>query len=508
MNDKHDEPKVAKALEKQVGRIRSGHDVSMVLEEARRRAAARSGFMSSAFAQQRKFMEDPCRLKAALCTRRAGKSYSMGLLIYKEAMQNPGCSILYLGLSYQAAKRIILKDIFMEISKRFSIPLQVNHSDLSLRFPNGSMVYINGADANEKAHSKLLGQKYKLVVIDEAAEWKTDLIGLVYNTLKPAMVDNDGTICMVGVPGNVHGFFYDVTTQARDPHSKKVIFPGWSIHKWTAHDNPHVGKRWKDEIDKILKEDPHFVESPVYKQQYLGQWVMDPDATCYRYDDDRNRVPELPQPKDRYEFVLGVDLGWNDPTAFVLGAYLKDGSESRMYVVHASKQSKMLPDDIATRVHELEKEYEIGRYIIDGANKQLMQDLIQRLGIPFEPATKGTTVTKKRDYIHMASADLLQRKVVVAGDECEDLVDEWKKLVWDKTDRYNPHEHRACENHCADAFLYAWMECYAFNQKLRAAVEDKPHRDGPAWAVSWEKELAKRSSREQDDLSALDDLLR
>jgi PBSX family phage terminase large subunit len=486
-----------------VTKVRTAEQAAAVLEETRRRRLAKSDLLESAFKQQRSFIEDPSKLKAALCTRRAGKTYGIGLYIFKEAIQNPGCSILYLGLSYQSAKRIVMKDIFQVIAKKFGLNVKFNWSDLSMQFPNGSVVYISGADANEKQHSKLLGQKYRLAVIDEAAEWKTDLINLVYSTLKPAMIDYGGTIAMVGVPGNIQGFFYEVTDHMVDKLTGKLQWPGWKVHRWNAFDNPHIADNWEKEIEELKERNPLFLNTPIFKQQYLGQWVVDPDALCYKFDVKQNIIEELPYPANQYDYVLGVDLGWNDPTAFVVCAYRED--ESKLYVVHASKQKHMLPNDIAEKVKLLEEEFKINKWIIDGANLQLVSDLRVRLGIPFEAAIKGTSLNRKRDYIHLASSDLVQRNILVLNKGCDDLITEWKKLVWDKTDKYNPMEHKACDNHCADAFLYAYNACYAFVAKL--ATNPEPLRNTPEWVSKLEENLVKRLSKKHDDLAALDGLL-
>jgi len=78
---------------------------------------------------------------------------------------------------------------------------------------NGSVVYVPGVDYSEEEKQKLLGQKYKLVVIDEAASFSINLNELVFGILKPAVTDYRGTICLMGMPGNLKkGLFFDLTT--------------------------------------------------------------------------------------------------------------------------------------------------------------------------------------------------------------------------------------------------------------------------------------------------------
>ncbi len=52
------------------------------------------------FPAQANFIKDPSRLKAAFCSRRAGKSSSVGRLAYQTALDFPGCNILILALRF------------------------------------------------------------------------------------------------------------------------------------------------------------------------------------------------------------------------------------------------------------------------------------------------------------------------------------------------------------------------------------------------------------------------
>ena len=70
-----------------------------------------------------------------------------------------------------------------------------------------------GADSNEDERQKLLGQKFVLVVIDEAQAFGIDLRQLVYGVLKPAVADYRGTIILTGTPGNlIKRLFFDLIT--------------------------------------------------------------------------------------------------------------------------------------------------------------------------------------------------------------------------------------------------------------------------------------------------------
>src|SRR6266850_3056845 len=59
------------------------------------------------------------------------------------------------------------KDVLKVINRRHKLGVQFNESELSAKFPNGSVIYLVGSDSNEDERQKLLGQKFVLVVIDD-----------------------------------------------------------------------------------------------------------------------------------------------------------------------------------------------------------------------------------------------------------------------------------------------------------------------------------------------------
>jgi len=120
----------------------------------------------------------PSRTRLGSCT-----PASDGLALAKAALERSDLSCLYIGLTRESAKRIKLW-------------IRLNESELSARFPNGSVIYLVGADSNEDERQKLLAQKFVLVVIDEAQAFTIDLRQLVYGVLKPAVADYRGTIAL------------------------------------------------------------------------------------------------------------------------------------------------------------------------------------------------------------------------------------------------------------------------------------------------------------------------
>lgn len=406
------------------------------------------------FRQQLDFIRDPARLKILFCTRRAAKSYTAGIYMVSECLRNPGVNCLFLGLVRETAKGIIWKDILKDLNRKLNLCISFNETTLTATFPNGSVIYITGVDVDEDEMNKLLGKKYRLVCIDEASMYTIDMQKLVYGILKPATADQRGTICLMGTSSNfTRGLFYDITTGKE---------PGWSMHTWTAFDNPHVAIQWQEELDEIDRLRPLFKETPLFKQWYLNQWVVDTDKLVYKYQLVRNSFKSRPTNlnPNGWTYILGVDLGYEDDSAFVLCSF--HDNDPTLYVLKTFNKKHMDITDVANRIKEFrdDKDMPISRVIIDGANKQAVEEITHRHGIALEPADK----TGKSDFIEILNAELIQGQIKIK-ESLTALMQEMMGLVWE-TDgdkiKQPRREHPNLPNHLCDALLYAWRYCYQY----------------------------------------------
>lgn len=441
------------------------------------------------FVKQNAFLDDPAKLKALFCTRRGAKSYTGGIGLVEAATDNDNVNCLYIGLTRLQAKGIIWNDVLKDINKRHMLDMEFNGTELTATTKSGSTIYVTGVDSNEDEMEKLLGKKYKRIVIDEAASFTINLRKLIYGILKPTTIDQGGDIWLMGTSGDLtQGLFYDITNG---------IEAGWKLFTWTAHDNPHVAKQWQEELDDIQKNRPSFMQTPLFKQWYLNQWVVDTEKLVYKFDANKNLCQMLPSNRAVWNYVLGVDLGYSpDPSAFVLCAF--NDHDPNLYVVNTFKQLEMDVTDVATRIKWYQNNYNIFRVVIDGANKQAVEEIQRRHGIALTAAEK----TGKSDFIQIMNAEMIQSKIKLCANNGE-LVDEWAKLIWategDKIvvpRKENPN----CANHLSDAALYAWRFCY---QYLATAAKDPVNLKRPnAWRDHSEKLMTEHLDKQIEQQTA------
>lgn len=450
-------------------------------------------FADGNFPQQAAFVEDDePEAIALLCTRRAGKSTGIVRRILRDGWGHPRANYLYAGITLESARLSVWRDVFTELNESMQLGLKPNETHNTWTFPNGAMVYVVGMDKPEQIR-KARGGKFRGIVADEAQDWgPATLLDFVVRVAMPALTDQRGWLVMAGTPGPVpKGVFYDLTGDL-DPALAPV---GWKDHKgtavrwrlrgWNTHMNPGMRLEIARKLAAMIAVNPRIVETPDYKRERLGLWERGEQNIVYRYERNRNDMEgALPVFEDRrgsWHRVLGVDLGWEDATAFVVVAY--HDFDRVLYVERAEKESHLDITATADRIRHLRAQYDFDSLVIDGANKQAVEEMRRRHSLPLTAADKRD----KAEFIDMMNAEFIGGNIrLVSG--CDALCKEYGGLVWDprRLEAGKRVEHPACENHLSDACLYAWRHCYQY-------MVEQPQRVARPGEPEYEKELERKA---------------
>lgn len=423
--------------------------------------------LESAFKEQLDFINDPSHTKAACSSRRAGKSSAVGLYLVNECLTKQ-TNVLYLARTKEAAENIMWTDVFDNILKKYEIKANPGTSKLQIKFDNGSILYLTGADASEGQMRKLVGKKYSLVVIDECQNFENDLNMLVHKVLMPTLADANGTICLVGTPGNNMtdaSYWFKVATKKE---------PGWSLHQWHWRQNPHVKNNMEKQIARMIEDNPLIVKTPFYRMEYENEWVPETDARVYQ-SQDYNFIDKHILPKWFYNdciYILSLDLGYYDATAFVIGAY-NLRYDNNLYILESFKQSGLIISSVANIIKDLQKKYKFSHIVVDAANTQAVEEMRQIHSLPLTAADKHG----KEAHIALLNGDLITRNLYIIAETNKDLKHELDTLIWDQKAllRGQHKENAKYENHLSDALLY----CHFFSRAyfFRAVTPPLPFEE-------------------------------
>lgn len=474
-----------------------------VLEEVHKRTLAAgqaqaraSAYLQELFDKQRAFVLDPARNKGALCTRRAGKTTIWPRYTAANAELNPRSLQRIWCISRLRAKQLFWQE-FKYLFEAHNIPInsdapnsvKMHETELTIRFANGAEIRLLGADKDKEAQKKR-GDKTLMEVIIESQLFGPFLKTLVEEVAEPCLFDLQGTFCMEGTPGPLcTGYWYEVSgredfkSRWESPGDNRGLGKGWSMHRWSLLDNPHLPHARKEiERIKIRKgwDDAH----PTYQREYLGKWVNDLSALFYAFDEKRNTftLEEVKPWGPGWSHSLGWDLGSLDAMAITVWGW--HPAYPHLYEAFSWKKPGALSQEIVAQIEQLEyRGFNIVKQVADtgGGGKMFVEEVMSRYSQVFEAAKK----TDKYDHVRLFNDELrtgrimLQRGSLLAGEMAALPIEpDWLPYVQEREDGLAieatadappssmPKEDPRYPNHNCDAGLYAWRAAYHFLHTL------------------------------------------
>lgn len=420
-------------------------DLELVLAELKRRDPAYAGFHVDKFCfkEQLDFINDPARFKTAVCSRRSGKTISCAADLVRTALANPKRICVYITLSRLNAKRIIWSEL-IAINKLFDLGGKVNDTELSITFPNASIIYCTGAkDASEV--EKLRGLPIALCYIDECQSFRSYIQTLVDDVISKALFDYNGTLCLIGTPGPVPvGYFYECS------QSKT-----WAHHAWTMFENPHLEKKSGKTVQALVDEDIArkgvTIDDPTIQRECFGKWAHDPNALVFRFDRQKNSYQALPALAGRWHYIIGIDIGFDDADAIAVIAW--NEKENKAYLVREDVEKKQGITELVNKVAGLIDFYDPMKVVMDtgGLGKKIAEEIRKRYGIPIQAAEKS----RKFEYIELLNDAMRTGRFF--AEPASRFAQDCMLVEWDR-DSSQPKVSDRFHSDITDAVLYAFRE--------------------------------------------------
>lgn len=408
--------------------------------ERRNPASTLQPLMAGLFDRQRALLLDKSTRKAALCSRRAGKSHTAAVACIRALLDPVEADSAYIGITRGAAKKILFS-LLRRLNDKYDLHLHFNLADLTVEHENGNTLYITGAH-NEDDTEKLRGLKLKLAILDECASFKSHMAYLVDEVLEPTLIDCNGTMMQIGTPSAnpIGNYFHNVTTGGDK---------GYAIHRWTLLDNPHIphARTW---LDNYRERKGWGLDHPIYRREWLGEWTISDDQMVYKYKAENQHYALLPR-GIQFHHVIGVDLGFNDAFALTVLAYSEDARN--VWLVKEVIREGLIPAKMAEIIQNMKAIYNPVAIVADhgGLGKAICEEFNQRYHLNILPAEKS----KKLAYIELLNGDLLSGMVKIRSDSV--VAREMQALQWD-ADRPGKEDERM-PNDGVDSLLYAWRQC-------------------------------------------------
>lgn len=328
------------------------------------------------FPEQDRFVNDTSQFLAACCTRRAGKTNALALKFIKTMQKHPNSLSRYIALTRDSAKDIMWP-VLIEMNEKLNLNAELTESNLTMKLQNGARLRCFGADMSNFIR-RLKGAKSPAVAIDEAQDFGPHLETLIDDVLTPTIADYpDSWLAVTGTPGPIpRGMFYDISEGG---------IGDYSIHRWSLFNNPYLPDA-KDFVAKLKDRKKWDDKNPTYLREWQGLWVLDLESLLIRYDAKLADYDLMPIQK--YTYIMGIDLGFNDADALAVLAWSE--SDPTTYLVEEVIEHKQGLTELVQQINALRDKYDISKLVIDegGLGKKLAEELRRRHHIPVEPADK------------------------------------------------------------------------------------------------------------------------
>ncbi len=464
---------------------------SLVLQELAARAQQKltvdslvKSIRSELFDKQLAVLDDPSKEKAALCSRRAGKTSLWPRVAVITALERARSLTRIWAVSKTRAVELVWTEILL-LCARHKIQIKPNETKHTIIFPNGSEIRLLGADKQKEAEKKR-GDKTACEIIIESQLFGPYLEAIVEDIAGPCLADLNGTFYLEGTPGPVcAGHWYSISG-GNDTASRWVspgrevqgthVGSGWSCHRWSLLDNPFPNgkEHWRQWLTERKLKRRWDDDNPTYLREYMGRWVSDLEALFYTFDPIRNTFdPERFKPYGPgWMHTLGWDLGFHDDMALAVWGF--NPAYPELYEAFSWKKPGAGADEVMAQIADLEKrKLNIVKMVADtgGGGKMYVEEIQKRFQRHFEPAQKA----QKYEHVRMLNDELRTGFVKLAqGSPYALEMAELPKKDEPDDDKPEaaPKEHPGFANHCCDAGLYAFRGSMHWL-----------HREGPAKIV-------------------------
>lgn len=335
---------------------------------------------------------------------RSSKSFSVCQLAVVIALKKPNSVISIIRKTFPSLRASIMRDFF-EVLQSFNLydPKRHNKTEHTYTFTNGTIIEFFSVDDEQKVR----GRKRDYCIVDEANQiWEEDFFQLNLRTTQKFIFMYN--------PSERSSWLYDL------PKDNSIMI------KSTYKDNPFLDKSIIAEIESLKEKD-----EALYTIFALGERAITRENiySNWQWLDER--------PERFKEYVLGIDYGFNHPTALVKVWFYED----EVFVEELIYESNLTSADIIELLKNLAITYK-DTIIAEVARPEINEEL-RRANFTIIDADKN---------VKGGINDLRKKKVYTNG---KNIWKEYENYSWKKINGQMTDEPVKVLDDAMDAVRYA-----------------------------------------------------
>ena len=270
---------------------------------------------------------------------------------------------------------------------------------------NGAMCDFRAAETPENWE----GFGYDLIILNEAGIILRNRY-LWENAVRPMLLDNPDSVCIIGGTPKGKGLFYELFQQAGATE-------GWQQFAYTTYDNPKLSKAAINELIAELGGAEN-----VIRQEIHGEFIDETSAGLFQYGallDAMARYPKTIEPPTTLE-IWGLDVARHGDDNSVLAKRRDTGiyAIERMHIPDLNS----LADRMAAEYSNAVRKPDAFFIEVTGIGWGVF-DILTRLGVPVVPADVGKKavsmkVANKRAEMYKGfSNTFIERRLYLPDDK-------------------------------------------------------------------------------------------
>jgi PBSX family phage terminase large subunit len=375
------------------------------------------------------------RFVTAAISRRQGKTWIANVIGQLVALV-PGSNILIMSPNYSLSQ--ISFDLQRNLIKHFDLEVvKDNAKDKIIELSNGSTIRMGSVNQVDST----VGRSYDLIIFDEAA--LAEGMDAFNVALRPTLDKDNSKALFISTPRGRNNWF--ATLFDRGFQDK---FPEWCSIQADYRENPRMS-------EQDILEARNTMSLAEFSQEYEADFnTYEGQIWQFNFEECVGDNSELDISK--MDVFAGLDVGYRDPTAFVVIAY--DWDEEQYYILDEYYDAEKTTEKHAEEISLMVEKYDIDYIFIDSAAQQTRFDFAQMFDLSTINAKKSVL-----DGIAFVAAicDNSRLNVDQHATECQVSLDQYQ---WDPNPnllKEKPKHNRAC--HMADALRYA---LYSFETSM------------------------------------------
>ena len=360
-------------------------------------------------------------------SRRQGKTY-IANIIGQLTVLVPGSHVLLMSPNYSLSQ--ISFDLQRNLIKHFDLEvIRDNAKDRVIELSNNSTIRMGSINQVDS----VVGRSYDLIIFDEAA--LTDGRDAFNVALRPTLDKDNSKALFISTPRGRNNWFAEVFYRGFNDE-----IPDWLSVKATYHENPRFSEQDILEAQKSMS-------TAEFAQEYLADFnTYEGQIWNFDYENCTTNTDQFePQGMDVF---AGLDVGYKDPTAFIVIAY--DWDNEVYYVLDEYIDSEKTTEYHASEIQQLIQKWDIDYIYIDSAAQQTRYDFAQNYDI--------STINAKKSVLDGIAhvANIVDNNKLLVNQKCEHTLECLDQYQWDPNPnllREKPKHDRF--SHMSDALRYA-----------------------------------------------------